>query len=87
MQASYFLRVFFAFLYILCVFKINFLTIITMVKNCNMTLDVLKYFTMIIIYRIVQKKNFAQQTIFKCQHTVELIKQTLNMEHCQFFAS
>ena len=61
LEDSYFLHIFFAFLYILCTFKIIFLLIITITTSCNKTLDILKYFTMILICRIVQKKTLLNR--------------------------
>ena len=45
----------------------RFLTIITTSKSCIKTLDIMKYFSMILNCRTVQKMYFAQPTIFKCQ--------------------
>ena len=61
LEDSYFLHIFFAFLYILCTFKIIFLLIITITTSCNKTLDILEYFTMILICRIVQKKTLLNR--------------------------
>ena len=65
LRASYSLRVPFAFLYIQCIFKINFLTIITIITCCNMTLDVFEYFFMILIFRTVQKKKLCPADNFQ----------------------
>ena len=88
LEASYSLRVSFAFLYIICIFKIEFSTIIA---SCKKKFDILEYFTIILIRRITQKNklcstdNIQMPTHFRRYR--QPIKQTINTELWYFFDS